>query len=541
MTNVRSNNARPKRFRRLATGFIAAALLFLAASAYLSNVFPLPLRSIIAMVQGAGELGVLADGSGRTQVELEDGTLVPTVIGTVNRAGNPLPKLPMPDHPFLRDETASGGVHSDAYNSAVISLPGPRGIAPLATYREVLPGDELAMCVPMLQMPNGHLASTCVGMGRSTQLVLFDANDDFKIIARTETADEALGFMQAGQGWYAALDHKGRVNVLAPNLIFKVYALDERGENPEWRVDATHDLGAALEPKELVFDIRPDFENNLWFSSGYGYVGYIDASSDDIERIKLPNGERSGTALSITRGGVFMLTSKALYRLERAEGGGVITRWRYAYGESNSENGDLTAPTLIDEGRLIAFGLNDDASPHGRVVVVRTDAANMSDEERVICKHRVFKADKSFLDNSFTGYGKSLVVQNNYGGIFFDLVEYEPGTARVDVREDYSGCDTIWEDYTISSQVPPRLSTADAFIYQYARRMGTDKNTHAWYLSTLEYETGKPVYDLFIGSGKRLDNPMLSVDMMPGRVMVAGVRNGIVVLRDGVSQAVNDQ
>ncbi len=35
-------------------------------------------------------------------------------------------------------------------------------------------------------------------------------------------------------------------------------------------------------------------------------------------------------------------------------------------------------------------------------------------------------------------------------------------------------------------------------------------------------------------SDKRMDNPMLSVDFWPGGVMVGGVRNGIVTLRDNI-------
>ena len=53
-----------------------------------------------------------------------------------------------------------------------------------------------------------------------------------------------------------------------------------------------------------------------------------------------------------------------------------------------------------------------------------------------------------------------------------------------------------------------------------------------WYLSAHDFETGKVASELFIGSGERLDNPMLSIDFMPGGVMVGGVHNGIVTLRD---------
>ncbi|KEQ14076.1 hypothetical protein [Endozoicomonas numazuensis] len=148
----------------------------------------------------------------------------------------------------------------------------------------------------------------------------------------------------------------------------------------------------------------------------------------------------------------------------------------------------------------------------------------------------MFKPGKSFLDNTMVGYDKSLIVQNNFGGAFYELVEYEPGLARVDVRDDYSDCDTIWENYTVSSQTPPRLSTGDGHVYQYSRKMGTPEDVHAWYLSAHDFETGAVSSELFVASGERADNPMLSIDFMPENVMVSGVRNGILILSDSSVQ-----
>ena len=112
------------------------------------------------------------------------------------------------------------------------------------------------------------------------------------------------------------------------------------------------------------------------------------------------------------------------------------------------------------------------------------------------------------------------------------MLDFEPGLARVDVREDYSGCDLIWEDYTIASQVPPRLSTGDGHIYLYARERGTPEDVHAFYLTALDFQTGEVASELFVGTGRAIDNPMLSSDFWPGGVYVGGIRNGIITLRD---------
>ena len=35
------------------------------------------------------------------------------------------------------------------------------------------------------------------------------------------------------------------------------------------------------------------------------------------------------------------------------------------------------------------------------------------------------------------------VSQNNFGGAFYEVGDFEPGLVRVDVREDHSGCDIV--------------------------------------------------------------------------------------------------
>ena len=515
---------------------VLIALVF-ALGAYLVKrqvemALPLPVRSIVAILGGADALGTLADGRAESTIPLKEGISVPTRLGSQPLAAKPLPALPMPDHPHLLDELASGGVHGDSYNSSTTPFAGPRGIAPIATYRAVVAGNDLSMCTPMLLTPARNMVSACVGLGRPSELVLFDAQGDFDIIAQTGTAEpDDMKFMQPGGGWYTQLDHEGRALVMVPGRLFRAYAIDESAARPEWRVEREIDLKPHLEKSEHLIDVRPDWQGNLWYFTGYGHIGYIDRDTDQVRSAKVADGEKGAAALAIIPGGVFYFTTHALYRLEIGESKEIFIRWRYAYGPSNSENGDLTAPTVFDGGRLIAVGVND-GSPQGRVLVLKTDPAEMPASERQVCEHPVFKLGKSFLDNTFVGYGRSLVVQNNAGGVFFDLVEYEPGLARIDVREDHSGCDTVWEDYTVSSQVPPKLSTGDGHVYQYSRRMGTGEDIHAWYLSATDFETGETVSELFVGSGERLDNPMLSIDFMPGNVMVGGVRNGIVILRD---------
>lgn len=512
------------------TSSVAAMSLTLAVSAIgLSGCSDV--SRIWNLMTGVGEIGTLANGSNQPTVVLKEGITVPTVIGSQPLIAKPLAPLPMEDHPFMLDEYASAGVHGDSYNSSVSPLPGPLGINAKATYQSALPGDDLAMCTPLLRNLDDLMASVCIALGGPSQLVLFDPKQDFKVLTQTDIPERRSLTDPAG-GWYTRMDHLGRPIVATPNQDVRVYEVVEEKGDYQWQIAETWDLKDHLPEDVSPLDVVPDWKGNYWFMTGYGHIGYINRQNGNVHAFQLGDGEEVfGTALAVTKDAAFILGTSALYRLEVGDNSEVSVRWRFDYGQSSTTNGDLTAPTILDEGRLVAFGLND-GRERAHTMVLKTTAESISKDERIVCEQPMFKPGKSFLDNTMAGYDKSLIVQNNFGGIFYELVEYEPGLARVDVRDDYSGCDTIWEDYTVSSQTPPRLSTGDGHVYQYSRRLGTPDDVHAWYLSAHDFQTGKVASELLIGSGERLDNPMLSIDFLPGNVMVSGVRNGIVALRD---------
>ena len=485
------------------------------------------------LLTGVGDIGTLADGTGRPSINLVEGITVPATLGQQPLTQKPLPALPMEDHPYMLDEYASAGVHGDSYNSSVSPLPGPLGINPRTVYTPALPGDDLAMCTPLLRGLDELMSSVCIAISGPSQLVLFDPSNDFAVLAKADIpARKSLS--DPSGGWYTRMDQLGRPIVATPNQDVRVYEVLKEDGQYRWQIAERWDLKDHLPEGISPLDVVPDWQGNYWFMTGYGQVGYINRQTGKIDAIQLGDGDEVfGTALAVTREAAFLLGTNALYRLEVDGNSKVGIRWAFDYGQSATTNGDLTAPTVFDGGKLIAFGLND-GRERGRAMVLKTTADDISKDQRTVCQQPVFKPGKSFLDNTMVGYDKSLVVQNNFGGIFYELLEYEPGLARVDVRDDYSGCDTIWEDYTVSSQTPPRLSTGDGHVYQYARKRGTDDDVHVWYLAAHDFETGAVDSQIFIASGERADNPMLSIDFLPGNVMVSGVRNGMLALSDNL-------
>jgi len=496
-----------------------------------------------------GDVGTLASGRDSQGIAILEGLTVPTMNGAQPLKRKPLPPLPMEDHPYLLDEYASAGVHGDSYNSSVSPLPGPLGIKPSAHYTPVMQRGDLGMCTPLLRDLDDRMASVCIAMGEPSQLVLFDPENDFKPLAQVDIPKRRALDDPSG-GWYTRMDNLGRSIVATPDQDVRVYEVVENNGKIDWKMTESWNLEKYLPKGVSALDVVPDWQGNYWFMTGYGHVGYINRKTGKIDLMQLSGkGELFGTALAVTRDAAYMLGSNALYRLEVDSDSHILNRWRFQYkkptngGELtdmttfDSSEADLTAPTVFDNGRLISFGTNEgltngEGGAQGEVLVLKTSVEDLAQADRIVCEHPIFKAGKSFLGNTMIGYDRSLVVQNNYGAAFFELDESEPGLARVDVRDDYSGCDTVWEDYSVSSQVPPRLSTGDGHVYQYSRRKGTGDNVYVWYLSANDFDTGELASELFVGSGQVLDNPMLSVDFMPNGVMVSGVRNGIVTLRD---------
>ena len=424
--------------------------------------------------------------------------------------------------------TAAGGVHADSYNSSVSPLPGPLGLKPRVRAVSVLE-DEIAMCTPLMRDKQDRLASVCISLGGPSRLVLFDPEQDFKILA-TEPIPERRSLLDPAGGWYSRMDHLGRPIVPTPGQDIRIYEAVEKDAQTTWSIAEHWDLSGHLPPDVSASDVVPDWENNYWFISGFGHAGYLNRKTGSVDVVELGDGDETiGAALTVSRAGAYILTSKALYMLIATPDGRVQVQWRWDYGGAGGV--DLSTPTLFDEGKLLAFSI-DGIGEHSLLVVVKTDAKKLEESERTVCRFEMFRAGRSSIKNTMVAYGRSIVAENNWGADFFEVMDYEPGLARVDVREDHSGCDLVWEDYTIASQVPPRLSTGDGHIYLYSRMRGAADDVHAWYLSAIDFETGHVASEIFLGSGKRIDNPMLSSDFWPGGVYVAGVRNGILTMHD---------
>jgi hypothetical protein len=241
-------------------------------------------------------------------------------------------------------------------------------------------------------------------------------------------------------------------------------------------------------------------------------------------------------SFSIGPEATYVVSDHALYRLEQDGAGKPAVIWRERYdrgkrrkvGQINQGSG--TTPTLLGND-YVAIG--DNAEPRMNVVVMRRDARAT---QRVVCKQAVFKAGQSATENTFIGYQRSLIVENNAGYDLFTTMRggktSAPGIARIDVRSDESGCDVVWESQEISQTTVPKLSTESGLVYLYTKLPNAPRGADAYYFTALDFSTGRTVYQVLTGTGVRYDNNWAAISLAPNGTAYVGVLNGLIRVRD---------
>jgi hypothetical protein len=145
----------------------------------------------------------------------------------------------------------------------------------------------------------------------------------------------------------------------------------------------------------------------------------------------------------------------------------------------------------------------------------------------------LFSAGASATENAPIGIGNSVIVSNTYG---YDYDNYtgrnlKPlagGLARIDVRHDGSGCDTVWSNPTPVATVP-KLSIRDGNIYTVER--GVRGSTVQYFFIAVEFHTGRTMTENLIGSSYAVDCHELATTVAPNRVLYQPTITGIIQVR----------
>ena len=240
-----------------------------------------------------------------------------------------------------------------------------------------------------------------------------------------------------------------------------------------------------------------------------------------------PLGEKIANSFAVEdTGAVYIVSDAALYRLTAGAGGMPATVWRKPYAElgvqkpGQSSAGSGTTPTLMGAG-LVA--ITDNADPMNVLVYRRGSGA-------LICRQPVFAKGASATDQSLIGTGRSLVVENNYGYSGPPATQggktTSPGLERVDLDAG-GGCHTAWRSAERAPSVVPKLSARNGLVYTYTKDP-QPSNADAWYLTALDFASGRTVYKRLGGEGLGFNNNYAPVTLGPDGTAYVGTLGGLV-------------
>jgi hypothetical protein len=345
--------------------------------------------------------------------------------------------------------------------------------------------------------------------------------------------DSGDPFTNFAGGGYFYLDDRDRAVI--PTTTRHLLVVAERADGaPGFVQAADYDLTAAVPQGDQVISALPDWSGRLWFATKRGVVGTVDPASGAVRAISLREPIGNSFAVDET-GGVFIVSDAALYRLDAGAGGTPAVTWRETYANTGvvkpgqTEAGSGTTPTLMGRD-LVA--ITDNADPMHVVVLKR--AAKVAGR-RLVCAEPVFDKGASDTDQSLIATDRAIVAENNYG--YSSPLATENGRSttgglqRVDVDAGHTGCRTVWRSPEHAPSAVPKLSLAAGLVYTYTKEPRAD-GQDAWYLTAIDFHTGRTVFRRLGGGGLGFNNNYAPVTLGPDGTAYLGVLGGAVLWRD---------
>ncbi len=454
------------------------------------------------------------------------GSLAPFIGAPATQ--QPVEAADPPRHPFMAPNSRSN-LHVDAYQTDVHQGPGPLGrdMRKVETFLS-------SECASVTFDSRGRIVTVCVGL-EGPKLFLMDAQT-LETLATFPLPPRLPGggsiFTDFGGGGYIYLDERDRAVI--PTTSRHIYVVRQDDGGTGFELERDYDLTGAVAPGDKIISALPDYAGRLWFVSQTGVAGIVDRASGAVTA--LPLRERIENSFAVgDDGGVYVVTEKAMYRLDAGASGFPVVTWRELYENSGIAKpgqvgaGSGTTPTLIGRD-LVA--ITDNADPMNVVVYRR---APSTDSSRTVCVQPVFEKGASATDNSLIAAGRSIVVENNYGYTGPTSTQEgkttTPGLERVDLDADGTGCRSVWRSQEIAPTVVPKLSAANGIVYTYTKD-ARDDGQDAWYLTALDFRTGETLYKRLGGEGLGHNNNYAPITLGPDGTAYVGVLGGLIGLRD---------
>jgi hypothetical protein len=515
-------------------GACGAVILTVAAALVALTVWAEPAA---AQVPGLPVLPIPGDPLGGSVAPFEGSTAVPNPVGGMRT---------LPSNPFMAPN-GRNNIHDDPYMTDTYAVSGPLGDGsePSALFTRE--------CGSITFDSQGRIVTICVGLDRPV-LALLEPHT-LAVLAAMPLPPRSVGggnpFTDFSGGGYFYLDQKDRAVVPTTDHHVLVVSI---AAGPQFVVDRDYDLSAKISADQGIVSVLPDWHGLLWFVTRGGIVGTVERGDGTVRTMKL-GGEGISNSFAVDEtGGVYIVSDKALYRFDADSRNAPAVTWRIVYPNSGihkpgqSDAGSGTTPTLMGR-KWVA--ITDNADPMDVVVYRRTKALRKKKgkrrkaKARLVCSASVFGKGAGATDNSLIATNRSLVVENNYGYVISatDLggAESVGGLARIDVvkkkgkkgkhrkrrRRVRFRCRTVWTSGERAPSVVPKLSLANGLVYTYTKPPRGD-GIDAWYLTALDFRSGRTVYRRLAGTGLGFNNNYAPVTLGPDATAYVGVLGGVV-------------
>ena len=450
---------------------------------------------------------------------------MPRPLSAANRGlRSPCSRRPRPRHPFMAPNQRSN-IHSDAFQTDTNAWSGPLGRETETLNHYEPPG---GVCGSITFNSQDQIVTTCIQL-RAVRLKLFDPRtlEELASMELPPRSPSTNPFQDFAGGGYFYLDNEDRAVIPTTER----HLLRDRAERRRVRDRAglrPHRPRCRKRPK--IISALPDWSGRIWLATTAGVLAVIDPATGDVKSHDLGEVVQNSFAVG-DEGDVYIVSEKALYRFEAGADGTPVVKWRKVYDNTGElkpgqvSAGSGTTPTLHGDGWV---SITDNADPM-HVVVYRRSTG------RMVCEQAVFEKGAGSTDNSLIGAGHSLIVENNYGytGPAATMMgeRTEPGIERVDIEADGEGCLKVWHSDEISPSLVPKLSLSNGLVYVYTQDAEGDDDD-PWFLTALDFRTGKTVWKRLVGQGTYFNNNYAPVTLGPDATAYVGVLGGLILVRD---------